>query len=90
MNINEGKKNNSPNKIINKKIDKNLESNNKNMTNLNDIITNNRLKTFVKNNKTIKKEELQEKKIEGDGNCLYRSISYFLLATEDYYNEIKK
>ena len=36
------------------------------MTNLNDIITNNRLKTFVKNNKTIKKEELQEKKIEGD------------------------
>ena len=60
------------------------------MTNLNDIITNNRLKTFVKNNKTIKKEELQEKKIEGDGNCLYRSISYFLLATEDYYNEIKK
>jgi hypothetical protein len=32
------------------------------MTNLNDIITNNRLKTFVKNNKTIKKEELQEKK----------------------------
>ena len=60
------------------------------MTNLNDIITNNRLKTFVKYNKTIKKEELQEKKIEGDGNCLYRSISYFLLATEDYYNEIKK
>ena len=66
-NINEGKNNNSPNKIINKtiiskKINKNLESNNKNMTNLNDIITNNRLKTFVKNNKTIKKEELQEKK----------------------------
>ena len=94
-NINEGNNNNSPNKIINKtiifkKINKNLESNNKNMTNLNDIITNNRLKTFVKNNKTIKKEELQEKKIEGDGNCLYRSISYFLLATEDYYNEIKK
>ena len=67
MNKNEGKNNNSPNKIINKtiiskKIDKNLETNNKNMTNLNDIITNNRLKTFVKNNKTIKKEELQEKK----------------------------
>ena len=94
-NIKEGNNNNSPNKIINKtiiskKINKNLESNNKNMTNLNDIITNNRLKTFVKNNKTIKKEELQEKKIERDGNCLYRSISYFLLATEDYYNEIKK
>ena len=52
-NINEGNNNNSPNKIINKtiiskKINKNLESNNKNMTNLNDIITNNRLKTFIK------------------------------------------
>ena len=62
-NINEGNNNNSPNKIINKTIksktiNKNLESNNKNMTNLNDIITSNRLKTFVKNNKTIKKEEL--------------------------------
>ena len=82
-------------KIINKDIiSTNSESNvnnNKNLYNNDEkFINNNRFKIIAKSNGLIKKEDLQKISIEPDGNCFYRSVSYFLLGSQQYYNEIKK
>ena len=37
----------------------------------------------------IEKDQADIVEILGDGNCLYRAISYFLFNTQAYYNEIK-
>ena len=50
---------------------------------------NNEFKERVKTNNNIKKDEVNIVSITGDGNCFYRSISFFLLGSEEYYMNIK-
>ena len=44
----------------------------------------------IKHSKEIPKNMLELIKITGDGNCLYRTFSYFLYNNEDHYKEIRK
>ena len=37
----------------------------------------------------LKKKDVDVVEIKTDGNCLYRSFSYFLLGTQDFYLENK-
>ena len=52
-------------------------------------IINNDLKEAVYGEKNISSKQIDIIEIQKDGNCFYRSISYFLLNTEDFYLEIK-
>ena len=47
-------------------------------------------KNLVKTVNPLKKSDIRTIKINDDGNCYYRCVSYFLLGTKIYYNEIKK
>ena len=72
--------------IENNKINKTSQNNNKTGL-IKDININ--LKEKVENLTPIDKDDLQLVKIIGDGNCLYRCISFFLLGNEEFYNDIK-
>ena len=85
-------------KINSKNLDSNLSKinkkdyiNNQKLNNLSKIKTsnNNKYKAIAKTNSLIKKEDLRKIFIKPDGNCYYRIVSYFLLGSQDYYNEIK-
>ena len=47
------------------------------------------LKKVVKKKNPIKADQLKLILIDQDGNCFYRCLSYFLLHTTDYYQDIK-
>ena len=78
-NFHEGKK-----AIINNAIDSDAKKINY-ISNINA-----RFKNLVKTVNPLKKSDTKTKEINGDGNCYYRCVSYFLLGTENYYKEIKK
>ena len=73
------------------KINKKDYINNQNLNNLSKIenSNSNKYKAIAKTNSLIKKEDLRKIFIKPDSNCYYRSVSYFLLGSQDYYNEIK-
>ena len=52
-------------------------------------IINKDLKDAVYGEKNLLSKEIYIKEITKDGNCFYRSISFFLLNTEEFYLEIK-
>jgi len=70
------------------------QSFNENKFDENENITSNinsEFKNIVYDSKAfIEKSEADVVEITGDGNCLYRSISYFLFNTQEYYKEIKQ
>ena len=43
----------------------------------------------MKTTNSINKNKLKSLKIDGDGNCFYRCISYFILENQYYYLEKK-
>ena len=56
----------------------------------NPINVNARFKEIVKNPTPISKDDVQKIKILGDGNCLYRCLSLFLLGNDQFYDNIKE
>ena len=83
--------NSSQNKseINQKKICNNHIETNKNMDEKELDIINKDLKDAVYGEKNLLSKEIYIKEITKDGNCFYRSISFFLLNTEEFYLEIK-
>lgn len=75
---------------ISKYSEINLKNNLDGYINDNSYINNNRFKIISKSNSFIKKDDLQKIHIDQDGNCFYRSVSYLLLGSQEYYKEIKK
>ena len=65
------------------------EKKEENVENINLIINNNRFQELVKQPLPLNKKDVQRVEVMGDGNCLYRCISHFLLNSENYYNDIK-
>ena len=75
----------SSKKILNpKSIEKNVENKEKDKEkikinqNNNSIINNDKFKEIVKQQIPISHNLVQKIEIEGDGNCLYRCLSFFL------------
>ena len=56
----------------------------------NQINVNARFKETVKNPTPISEDDVQKIKILGDGNCLYRCLSLFLLGNDQFYDNIKE
>ena len=54
------------------------------------ININNKFKNIVKTNSLISADDISIIPIVKDGNCFYRSISFFLLGDEIYYMNIKE
>ena len=51
---------------------------------------NNNLLTIIKNRRLIPKNLVKFIPIKGDGNCLYRSTSYYLYGHQNEYNNIRQ
>ena len=51
---------------------------------------NSNILTLIKNRQTIPKNLVEFITITGDGNCLYRSTSYYLYGHENEYNNIRQ
>ena len=51
---------------------------------------NNNLLSIIKNRQPIPKNLVEFIPITGDGNCLYRSTSYYLYGHENEYNNIRQ
>ena len=54
------------------------------------IYNNDGFKELVKNPIPINQDDIQKIKILGDGNCLYRCLSLFLLGNDKFYENIKQ
>lgn len=83
--INESKEIN----IINKDLKKEKNEESKVIKKIKYSNINNEFKERVKTKNNIKKDEANIVSIIPDGNCFYRSISFFLLGSEEYYINIK-
>ena len=102
INLNYDKKENA--KKVNKKLilsefSKNNDNNKNtfggelqnNLLNKQTVINiNNKFKNIVKTNNPISADDISIKPIVKDGNCFYRSISFFLLGDENYYMNVKE
>ena len=45
---------------------------------------------LIRERKNISVNKIEKIKVTGDGNCLYRSLSYYLYETEDKYNDVRQ
>ena len=50
---------------------------------------NNEIINLIKGKKNVPKNKINLKKINGDGNCLFLSFSYYLNNIEENYNDIR-
>ena len=96
---NEEKKVFSSKKILNpKSIEKYVENKEKDKEKIekiiinqknNSVINNDKFKEIVKQQIPISHNDVQKIEIDGDGNCLYRCLSFFLLGNDKFYENIK-
>ena len=79
--------NNNSKEFINEEI--NISNNTINNNQFENIDINANFINIVKTLNPINKNDIKIVKIFGDGNCLYRCLSFFLLGNEQFYEEIK-
>ena len=79
--------NNNSNVFISKEL--NILKNTINNNQFENIDINANFINIVKTLNPINKNDIKIVKIFGDGNCLYRCLSYFLLGNDQFYVEIK-
>ena len=68
----------------------NNNGNNLNIIPIQNYYINQELYPLIRNFKNINPDNLNIINITGDGNCLFRSLSYFLYNNEDNYKQIRK
>ena len=48
------------------------------------------IRELIRNKQNISEDELIRIIVLGDGNCLYRTFSYFLYENEEHHKELRK